>query len=213
MILSFKHGFAFVAVPKTGTQSIRNRLRPHLAANDWEQAVFDEPRYFPVPALAALGHGHLSVQDILPHLVPGLWSQLYSFAFVRNPFDRFISFCTFFQTVDRPMLRDPAGTMKKMISDPKLRNHSLMLPQHLFLQEPNGNLALSFIGRYENLQKDFETVCAHLELACDPLPRINASDRRPVACDVDRELKEMITDYYRTDFDLFGYDAELPANL
>ena len=95
MIVSHLHRFIFVAVPKTGTHSVRQALRAHMGPDDMEQARLFVEKQFPIPELARLGHGHLSFQDVRPHLGEAAFAGYFKFAFVRNPFDRFISYCSF----------------------------------------------------------------------------------------------------------------------
>ena len=54
MIISFKHKFVFVAVPKTGTHAVRQALRAHLALEDIEQVGLFVQKKLPIPDLAAL---------------------------------------------------------------------------------------------------------------------------------------------------------------
>jgi len=209
MIISFRHKFIFVAIPKTATQAVRHSLRPHLAPNDWEQAIFSEPRFFPVQALADIGHGHLSVQDVRPFLPGDHWDDFFSFAFVRNPFDRFISFCAFYQKDANAFEINPAGTMKAILSDPALHRHTLMLPQHHFLTDEEGDIAVSFVGRYEQIHADFDIVCKKVAVSQSPLIALNASKRQAARAYFDDELEEMVRDFYRRDFELFAYDPIL----
>jgi len=213
MIISFAHKYLFVAVPKTGSQAVRTNLRPSLREGDWEQSVFDEARLFPVPRLAQLGHGHIKVKEIQPFLLPGMWQNLFSFAFVRNPFDRFVSFCSFYNSDEMTHGSDPAETMKRMIGDPALRDHVLLQPQHQFLEDENGDLAVSFIGRYESLHRDFGKVCEQLNRSSVELETVNASTRRPLARSFDRELEDMVRDIYHLDFEKFGYDRNVPLDI
>jgi len=213
MIISFANKYAFVAIPKTGSQAVRKRLRPFLLEGDWEQSVFDVARLFPIPHLAQLGHGHLKVTEVQPFLLPGMWQDFFSFAFVRNPFDRFVSFCNFYNPEEMANASDPVAIMKRMIGDPELRHHVLMQPQHQFLEDANGDLAVSFVGRYENLQSDFEAICERLDLPLDKLEMVNASTRQPLARSFDRELEEMVRETYRLDFETFGYDINVPPGI
>ena len=95
MIVSHRHRFIFVAVPKTGTHSVRHALRGHLGPDDMEQARLFVEKQFPIPELAQLGHGHLSFEQVRPFLGEEVFQNYLKFAFVRNPFDRFISYCAF----------------------------------------------------------------------------------------------------------------------
>ena len=95
MIISHRHRFIFFAIPKTGTHSIRRALRPHLADTDLEQVGLFENRQFPYPELARLKHGHINVEQIRPALGEACFTEYFKFAFVRNPFDRYVSYCAF----------------------------------------------------------------------------------------------------------------------
>ena len=92
MIISALHRFIFVAIPKTGTHSVREALRAHMGPDDLEQVRLFTEKRFPIPQLARLGHGHISLQQVRPFMAPEDFSGFFKFAFVRNPFDRFVSF-------------------------------------------------------------------------------------------------------------------------
>ena len=68
MIISFAHEFVFTAVPKTGTHAVRQALREHLGPQDIEQVGLFVQKEFPIPELAELKHGHISLQQLRPHL-------------------------------------------------------------------------------------------------------------------------------------------------
>ena len=70
MIISTLHKFLFVAIPKTGTHSVRQALREHMGPQDLEQVGLFVQKKFPVPELAKLQHGHLTLQQIRPYLQP-----------------------------------------------------------------------------------------------------------------------------------------------
>ena len=64
MIISLKHRFIFVAIPKTGTHSIRQALRVHLGDEDMEQVGLFVQKKLPIPELAQFKHGHLTLQQL-----------------------------------------------------------------------------------------------------------------------------------------------------
>ena len=115
MIISGLHKFIFVAIPKTGTHAVRQALRVHLGPQDQEQVGLFVQRKFSIPALAQIGHGHISLEQLRPHLKPEAWNSFFKFAFVRNPFDRFVSYCAFVTREGDAFQRDPKAGAKLAI--------------------------------------------------------------------------------------------------
>ena len=115
MIFSESRGFIFFAVPKTGTHAIREALRPHLSAPDWEQQLRYGQQLSPLPEIAAVNHGHVSYQQLSKAIGIDAAAGMFRFAFVRHPYDRFVSVCLFSQ--NRPQLSTkPYGVDEKCIT-------------------------------------------------------------------------------------------------
>lgn len=205
MILSFSRRFAFVAIPKTAGHALRTALRPLLAPNDWEQCTLFDKRYFPVQPLAAIGHGHLSYRDVAPFLLPGQWDGLTSFAVVRSPFDRFLSFARFAWRGSDAMERDPRGTMKRALTDPDRAGHILLRPQHEFVCDDAGRIRTTLLLRHESLAADMLRLADALGAPLAPLEAVNVSPETSGAA-LDAELADLIRARYARDFALFGYD-------
>lgn len=162
VIISLSHKSIFFAVPKTGTQSIRQALTPHLGEGDWQQHALLGRAWLPIPELAASGHGHLSVCDVAPLLPSEIWNTYFKFAFVRNPFERFVSAYVFLFRKSFAADHAPeriTTDMKSALGRTKFRQRILIAPQCQFLEDSEGTLALDFVGRFECLEADFEAVC------------------------------------------------------
>jgi hypothetical protein len=205
VIVSFRHKFVFVAVPKTATHAFRNALRPHLAANDWEQCVLFDKKYFPVKTLAEIGHGHVTWREAKPFLLPEMRATFFKFCTVRNPFERFVSYCRFINRDNQRMETDALGEMKRIIADEDNHRKILFRPQFEFVSDEYGQLAVDYVCRYENLQNDFDTVCEKLKLPRAKLKKINVSDSEKYQGFYDEELKAMVRDFYQKDFEIFAY--------
>ena len=67
MIISLEHRFIFAAIG-TGTHAVRRALREHMGAQDMEQVGLFVQRKLPIPELAQIRHGHLTLQQIRRHL-------------------------------------------------------------------------------------------------------------------------------------------------
>jgi len=206
VIVSHKHKFIFFAVPKTATHAIREALRKHTDEDDWEQQTLFGKQYLPIPELASIGHGHISVMQLRPHLPIETWDTYFKFGFVRNPFDRFVSTC-FFLNRQNPDFENNARTfMKRALRADRFRQRILVRPQAEQLTDDRGAIALDFVGRYEDLQCSFDMISERLKLPTTDLSLKNASERASFEKYYDDELVETIGNYYGKDLRMFGYE-------
>jgi hypothetical protein len=142
----------------------------------------------------------------------------FKFAFVRNPWDRIVSafFC------------HPQNTSAKFLNDfsmdrdgfnkyidfcsrkfpgeyPEYSVHkSHFLPMWHFLLDANNEIGVDFIGRFENLQEDWERVCKRLGVSAE-LPHIRRVDHKPYEHYYTPETWDIVGQIYQRDIELFDY--------
>lgn len=213
MIISHRLRCIFFAIPKTGTHSVRRALRRHLAEDDLEQVGLFIQKRFPFEALKDIRHGHLSARQIAPVLGADTYGSYFKFAFVRNPFARFVSYCAFMGREGGHFERSPREFMHWVLFRQRPDDHVLFRPQHEFLVDDDGLLAVDFIGRNETMQQSYDTVCARLAIATECLDRVNSSVHRPFPEYYDQALVDGVRAYYRRDFELFEYPLDINADF
>ena len=206
MIISRKHQFIFVAVPKTGTHSVRRALREQLGPDDLEQVKLFVDKEFPMPELARLGHGHISLEQVRPSLGEEDFRSCFKFAFVRNPFDRFVSYCAFITRDNGEFDRDPKAVMRHFLFRAPPLRHILFQPQHSFVCAATGELLADKVGRVEEMQQSYDEICAKLGIPSTQLEKANASKRADYRQYYDRQLIDGVAKLYRRDLELFGYE-------
>lgn len=206
MIVSHRHRYVFVAIPKTGTHSVRQALRTHLGGDDIEQVGLFVERRFPWPELAGVGHGHLGLAQVRPYLGEEAFSGYFKFAFVRNPFDRFVSYCAFMTRAGDAFERDPRAVMRHVLFRLRPLQHILFRPQHEQLVDGEGRLLADFVGRVERMQQDFDAACDRIGLPHAALGRVNHSRHGDYRGYYDQALVEGVAELYRRDLELFGYE-------
>jgi hypothetical protein len=205
MIVSGLHKFIFVAIPKTGTHSVRRALREHMGPQDLEQVGLFVQKKFPIPDLARIGHGHLTLEQVRPYLQPETWDSFFKFAFVRNPFDRFVSYCSFITREGDAFQRDPQAVMRHFLANPP-HNHILFHAQHSFVTDASGKLLTDYVGRVEEMQKSYDEIAAKIGIPTAALDKVNASKRRDYREYYDEGLIEGVAKLYARDLELFGYE-------
>jgi len=185
----------FIHLPKNAGQSVRNTLFENLLP------------------------GHMKVymyQLIFPKRI---FDSYFKFAFTRNPWDRLASAYMFMKgggahEKDRLWSEKTLTKYDSFENFVKngLRNHEIQSwphfrPQVDFLRGQNGKIELDFIGRFENLQQDFNHVRDHLGLSGELL-FINKTKtkREPYQTYYSDELREIAARFYKEDIDVFDYE-------
>jgi hypothetical protein len=169
-------------------------------------------------ALFGMRVGHRRYKDIRLH-EPELVDTCFVFAFVRNPWDRFLSTYKFFmqggfnedderwasQNLSAwGSFQDFVLALENQEDAERILAHKHFRPQAYWLLDHRGKLQLDYVGRYESLQDHFEHVCARLGVG-PSLPHLNRSDHRPYHEYYDDPTRRIIGNLYRQDISLFNY--------
>jgi hypothetical protein len=205
MIISHQHRFVFAAIPKTGTHSVRQALREHMSEEDLEQVGLFVNKRFPFEELAAIKHGHITLEQIRPFLGEEAFASYFKFAFVRNPFDRFVSYCAFMTRADGAFLKNPQQVMRYILFQARPDQHILFQPQHTFVTGADGKLLADEIGRVEEMQASYDAICERIGIPSAQLGQVNSSRRGSYRDYYDQALIDGVAEYYRRDLELFGY--------
>lgn len=177
-----------------------------MSEGDLEQVALFVDKRFPFEDLARIGHGHLSLEQVRPYIGDEAFSAFFKFAFVRNPFDRFVSYCAFMSRRGHEFATDPRGVMKHILFRLKPEQHILFRPQHTFVVDASGRPLADFIGRVEDMQASYETICGKIGIPSRQLDRVNSSGRNTYQDYYDAQLIDGVSSYYRKDLEMFGYD-------
>lgn len=206
MIISHQHRFVFAAIPKTGTHSVRQALREHMSEDDLEQVGLFVNKRFPFEELATIKHGHITLEQIRPFLGDEAFADYFKFAFVRNPFDRFISYCAFMTRADGAFLKNPKQVMNYILFQARPMQHILFQPQHTFVTGVDGALLADHVGRVEDMQASYDAICERIGIPSAQLGQVNSSRRGSYRDYYDQALIDGVAELYRRDLELFGYE-------
>lgn len=64
---------------------------------------------------------------------------------------------------------------------------------------------VDFIGKCENLQRDFEAVMQKLNLPCVKLPHMNSLKPEDYRSYYDNDTREIVGEWFKRDIELFDY--------
>ena len=221
------------------TQRISRILRPKSGRNRKLPANIDLARNFlfvHIPKTAgtsvyqSLGlerSHHYFMSDYRKYLDAETFAQLYKFAFVRHPVQRFISLykyarmdishfhnniapekAPFGEHADYLLLKDASlHECAVFLQEGRLTHNqpwALWLPQSRWL-EIDGQLApMDFIGRMENFAVDFQQLLNNIGIATSPA-YVNRSASPDSDIEIDAKTLAILRHYYAEDLANFGY--------
>lgn len=156
--------------------------------------------------------------NVMLRLKPKHMSRLFKFTVVRNPYDRMVSgFFYMQQHHDRmPLLVKQGINIKKMSFrkfvlevfqkyGPDLNIH--FHHQHPKVFTPDGVKFVDFVGRLENIKKDWVTICSKIGHKGE-LPKRNTTRHKQYwRYYKDKRVKAIISDIYAKDFETLGYSV------
>lgn len=199
--------FIFIHIPKTAGTSIYSAL-----GGDRK-----EDNLFGYNKKLDLYLQHLTAEEMLKYqfVTEPEFRNYFKFCFVRNPWDRVVSEWLWrTKNVPRHNLHryvrlslkhfiEKVPTWRGKVGS-RIRRH--LLPQHQFIYDAQGQPMVDYVGRFENLRQDFDTICQQIGLDGAELPWSNSTRVKISYRDYyDDETYEMVKDLYAEDIDYFDY--------
>jgi hypothetical protein len=193
VIVSTRHKFIFVHIPKTAGSSITSALKPYGKDNKLAKAT---TKHETLPEFFARNH-------VAPN-------QFFKFGFVRNPWCRVVSFYFYlrkraYKIPEINGVDDFTAFLRILDQDaPWLKKKHSVRPQSDFIFQ-DGKLIADFVGRYEKLDEDYATACAKIGIHMPSLDRINRSEHTHYARYYNDWGRDFIAERYKRDIANLGY--------
>jgi hypothetical protein len=192
-MVSHKHKFIFIHIPKTGGTSVQKTLMNNA---NIKRADFTKHEHLHRDLLSKTTFGH----EALPHKL----KSYFSFCFVRNPWEKIVSqyhFNRHWFGMQNYKFDEYVFAFKRG------RRVSAKNPYFLpWITDEKGNVIVDFIGRYENIQEDFNTICDKIGIPQQQLPHKNKTKHKHYTEYYEDETRQIVAQKYAKDIDYFGYE-------
>ena len=243
MIISHRHKFIFVKTRKVAGSTIERVLAEQCGPEDIispdpvpvEKAQHYAGRFNPIPelvhTLSPLQHArtirdwvkrpkyycHLSSYSIRHRIGAKVWDNYFKFTFERNPWDKMVSFYYWYHRY-RIENGEPLPTFREHVLERANALHEdRRFPLDWKRYTLGGEVAMDYIGRFENLEGDLATVFERIGLTKPPsLPREKGNvrgDRRHYSEAYDDATRDRIAELFHREIEHFGYEFATPATV
>lgn len=207
MLISYPHQFIFIHIHKTGGTSISAALLPFTQL-PWQRRLHQLARPLGIKFYDPQPHRiHIKARELVPLVGKARYSSYFKFAFVRNPWDWLVSHYNYILKdtlhYQHQLLRE-LGSFEAFI---RWRCTEGLVLQKEYLFDESGQQLVDFVGRFEQLESDFQSVCTRVGISAQ-LPRLNVTATQPYRSYYDPELLKLVAETHLADFEAFGYDPQ-----
>ncbi len=140
------------------------------------------------------------------------WQKKYKFTIVRNPWDKVVSHYHYRVLTNQTGLKDKSISFDEWLQlcyvdrNPQFFDQPKMFqPQTQWLVDEQGELLVDFVGRFENLEVDFQRVCQSLNLKL-ALGHKKKSKRGSYRDYYSSNSRDLIADIFASDIQIFDYN-------
>jgi chondroitin 4-sulfotransferase 11 len=171
-----------------------------------------------VSVTSALGidkdhYNHYTAMELREVVGARDFENMFKFCFVRNPWDKVVSEFRFrIWTYQNELTSDASFAewvrLAYVDKDPAYHDWPKMfLPQLEWLTDEKGQVAVDFVGRFENLQSDFDRICDEIKIPRQPLRHENRSrESHSYRSYYDSDTKAIVDRVFKADIEYFGYE-------
>jgi hypothetical protein len=215
LLRSYEKKFLFVHIEKTAGSSIADALQKyaHRPERDtpakWLDRIGIHANYVG-PHTWRRFRIHATAATARRHLPADVFDSLYKFAFVRNPYERLLSqyrFILRYTPHHRHETVKQLGSFGRYVAWEAERNKRT---QHAFVFDRRARYLLDFVGRFESLAEDYQSVCDRIGIPCK-LPGGNEGNSRDyVQAFADPQVRADADRLLGRDAKLFGYTLDGP---
>jgi chondroitin 4-sulfotransferase 11 len=210
MLISEEKRFIFIHIPKTAGMSVNRALigvAPDSIRRIEDLPAFNDPQK----------HRHLFARDLLEYFGPKLWRGYFSFAMVRNPFSRLVSWYNMCH--ERPTnkfmwrVKRDASTFSEFLRMSDRIVARTRFNQVDYVTDVSGKPIVNFVGYFENLEHDFQAICDRIGVE-SRLPHLNATAKVDYREFYDAASRNLVESRFSRDLEAFGYSftSAAPVN-
>ena len=206
MLISKKHHFIFIHIYKNAGTSVTIALKPFVSSR-WKWVIERALKKLKIPT--RIGQqpfpDFVKASEIINAMGRESFNSFFSFAIVRNPWDWQVSLYKFMLKTASHEQHDLVKELGSFDEYIRWRCENEVRFQKDFIYSNDDELLVDFVGRFEDIEADFEKICSRIGISTS-LPKLNVSNTKPYQQYYTNETQELVRQTFSSDIARFGYD-------
>ena len=201
-MISLENKFIFTHIGRTGGGSIETALinygskKPHLSPyflNKEKIVKFEASQ-------------HWTSMEERKVLDENFWKSCFKFTIVRNPWDRIFSQYKGHVIKELPGISFEQYLHRSFVEKVCHDDFRFISPCMDWITDEKGNILVDYIGKFENLQEEFNNICKILKI---PSSILSYTNKSPLTESYQKyytpSLKELVAKAFKKDIEHFNY--------
>lgn len=208
MLISRERKLLFIHIQKTGGSTVAQVLRGRIPDMRWHGGTHEHA----LQARVVLG---------------GEFDSFHRFAFVRNPWDRLVSWYAMIRQKGPAQPREKLNGLWRYVLESSSSFEEFILNctdtiddvdgrksflhnQLDYICDQEGRPLVDWVGRYERFGADLGTLLERIGLGEAEVPHVNRSHHRHYSSYYTPRTRDLVAERYARDIRAFGYSFEAP---
>jgi hypothetical protein len=206
MLISDSHAFIFVQMRKVASSSMQEVLKPLAVTRPagilahWLSRARLQTDYR--KNVFRTHDDMLSAKRLMP---AEKFDRYFKFSFVRNPWERLVSEYEYILATPEHGRHERVARLDGFEDFIKMQIPRGNAYQLNMLCDKEGRLLTDFVGKLENLDEDWRSVCSRLGIRYQALRKNNVTRRKHYLDYFDKESSRLVARYWRREIELFAY--------
>lgn len=218
MLISLKNNFVFIHNYKVAGTSVYYALRPYSVADAPKKIEYIKLMEALGPKLCDLVNKvnlkikfidsfepHVSALKVKKALGEEIYNKMFSFGFVRNPYDWQVSLYHYGKKQRKHHQYELMNSFSSFKEYIRWRVKCEVRLQKDFFCDLEGNKIVKYIGRFEDINSHIRNICDHIGIDV-VVGHYNTTNHKTYDDYYDNETRGLVREVFKEDFEIFGYE-------
>ena len=209
MLISDSHQFIFVQMRKVASSSIQEVLKPlAIARPEGNLARCLSRARLQLNYQKNVFRIHDDIRSAKRRMPTEKFDSYFKFAFARNPWERLVSEYEYILSTPKHGRHKRVAQLGGFTNFVRMQIPRRDAYQIKMVSDRKGNLLTDFVGKLENLDEDWRSICSRLGIKYRPLKKKNVTQHKAYQDYFDEESCNLVAQHWQREIEIFDYSFD-----